>query len=67
VCSVAAARNLSFVGTSTDPLSFVLSLNLRRRQLSASELAFVALETKKVEAELAKARMLAGKAADPTV
>lgn len=42
--------------TGTDPLSFVLSLNLRRRQLSASELAFVALEIEKVEAEIAKAR-----------
>lgn len=39
-----------------DPLAFVLSLNLKRRQLSASELAFVALEIEKVEAERAKER-----------
>lgn len=40
----------------SDPLAFVLSLNLKRRQLSASELAFVALEIEKIEAERAKDR-----------
>ena len=34
----------------------MLSLNLRRRQLSASELAFVALEIEKYEAGEAKKR-----------
>jgi N6-adenosine-specific RNA methylase IME4 len=45
--------------TGSDPLSFVLSLNLRRRQLSSSELAFVALEIEKVEADIAKKRQAA--------
>lgn len=48
-----------------DPLAFVLSLNLKRRQLSASELAFVALEIEKVEAQRAQVRMLAGVRPDP--
>lgn len=39
-----------------DALAFVLSLNLKRRQLSASELAFVALEIEKYEAGEAKKR-----------
>jgi N6-adenosine-specific RNA methylase IME4 len=42
-----------------DPLAFVLSLNLKRRQLSASELAFVALEIEKYEAGEAKKRQAA--------
>jgi hypothetical protein len=40
-------------------LAFVLSLNLKRRQLSASELAFVALEIEKYEAGEAKKRQAA--------
>lgn len=43
-----------------DAMAFVLSLNLKRRQLSASELAFVALEIEKYEAMLAKGRMADG-------
>ena len=39
-----------------DPLAFVLSLNLKRRQLTASQLAFVALEIEKYQAGLAKGR-----------
>lgn len=43
-----------------DALAFVLSLNLKRRQLSASELAFVALEIEKYEAGEAKKRQACG-------
>ncbi len=39
-----------------DPLGFVISPNLKRRQLTASQLAFVALEVEKVEAARAKVR-----------
>jgi hypothetical protein len=48
-----------------DPLAFVISLNLRRRHLNASQLALVALEIEAIEAKLAKERMLAGKKLDP--
>jgi hypothetical protein len=44
-----------------DPLAFVVSLNLKRRHLTASQLSFVALDIEPVEAELAKQRMLVGK------
>jgi N6-adenosine-specific RNA methylase IME4 len=43
-----------YVGS--DALSFVLSLNLKRRHMSAGELAFVALEIEKYEAKQAKLR-----------
>jgi N6-adenosine-specific RNA methylase IME4 len=43
-----------------DPLEFVLSLNLRRRHMNASQLAFVALEIEKYEAGLAKNRQRGG-------
>ena len=43
-----------------DTTAFVVSLNLHRRHLSASQLAFVALEIEKVEAARAKERMAAG-------
>ena len=41
-------------------MAFVVSLNLRRRHLSPSQLAFVALEIEKAEAVLAKQRQEAG-------
>ena len=44
-----------------NPLAFVISLNLKRRHLTAPQLAFVALDIERVEAEFAKERMLAGK------
>jgi len=44
----------------TDPLGFVVSLNLKRRHLSPSQLAFVALDIERIEAERAKERMKAG-------
>jgi N6-adenosine-specific RNA methylase IME4 len=51
--------------TGSNPLEFVLSLNLHRRQLSASDLGFVAIKLEEAAAVLAKARMLSGKAPDP--
>jgi ParB-like chromosome segregation protein Spo0J len=39
-----------------DPLSFVISRNLKRRQLTPGQLAFVALKIKDIEAERAKER-----------
>ena len=42
-----------------DALAFVLSLNLQRRQLSVSQLAFVALEIEKYEATQATLRQKA--------
>jgi hypothetical protein len=43
------------------PLAFVLSsLNIRRRQLTATQLAFVALKIEEVEGARAKERMAAG-------
>jgi len=42
----------------TKPLEFVLSLNLARRHLNSSQLAFVALEVQKALAEEAKQRQL---------
>lgn len=48
-----------------DPVGFVVSLNVKRRHLNATQLGVVALEVAKVEAEWARERMLAGKKADP--
>lgn len=39
-----------------DPLGFVLSLNLHRRHMSATQLAFLALKIEEVEAKAAEAR-----------
>ena len=44
-------------GDTDGALSLVLSLNLKRRQLTASQLAMVALEIEKYEATLAQKRM----------
>jgi N6-adenosine-specific RNA methylase IME4 len=64
-CLEAGIEPRSTVYKGDDPLGFVISLNLKRRHLNASQLAFVALEIEKAEAELAKQRMLAGKKLDP--
>jgi hypothetical protein len=47
------------------PLAFVLSQNLHRRHLSASQLALIGAKVKPLLAEEARQRMLAGRAADP--
>lgn len=44
--------------TGNDPVSFVISLNLKRRHLNASQLAFVALEIERLEGEFAKQRQI---------
>lgn len=49
-----------------DALGFVLSLNLHRRQMSANQLAYVALDIEKYEAVLAKERQI-GRPADSVV
>lgn len=45
--------------TGADPVAFVLSMNRHRRHMSPSQLAVLALEIEKYEAEQAKKRMLA--------
>lgn len=42
--------------TGDDPVAFVVSLNVKRRNLTASQLAYVALDYERVEALLAKER-----------
>jgi ParB family chromosome partitioning protein len=51
---VRCAHFAEFIGK--DPAAYVISLNVRRRHLTASQLAFVALEVEKVYAEEAKKR-----------
>ena len=49
-----------FQGTEQDALEYVVSKNLKRRQLTPSQKAMVAVELEAAFAELAKQRMLAG-------
>lgn len=53
-----------FVGTETKAIDLVVSLNLRRRSLTPSQRATVAVELLPVYEKARRARMLAGKATD---
>jgi N6-adenosine-specific RNA methylase IME4 len=64
-CKIAQVEPAFATYTGDDPLGFVISENVRRRHLTASQRAMLAVEVEPMYAEQAKVRMLAGVKADP--
>ena len=58
-------RFVEFTGTEAEALAFTVSQNLTRRHLTVAQRAVISLRFLEVEQEMARTRMLAGKASDP--